>query len=186
MEDKVRMVGVRRWFVHTRVDPTWASPKPPSPLSIPPRPYLPDFPASGTTRVPAPLWKRCAIRRVRKCSRCGISAIASTCLLSSLVTRDDLFSKKLYELLYTSLNLPVKRRTCNLHASSAFPRPLSLIPIVAYLYPPPHRRQAPGVLRHVAYLKSYSAFHIDESRCVPRQGRPSALGHPCRCGQPPV
>jgi hypothetical protein len=93
MEDKVRMVGVRRWFVHARVDPTWVNPNPPSPLSIPPRPYLPGFPASGTARVPAPLWKRCAIRRVTKCPRCRLSALASTDLLFNLVTGNVPFSK---------------------------------------------------------------------------------------------
>jgi hypothetical protein len=45
--------------------------------------------------------------------------------------------QNLYELLYTSLNPPVKRRACNLHSSSAFPRPLSLIPIVPCTYPTP-------------------------------------------------
>jgi hypothetical protein len=93
MEDKVRMVGVRRWFVHARVDPTWVNPNPPSPLSIPPRPYLPGSPASGTTRVPAPPWKPYPIRRVRKWRRCKRAAFALTCLLSNLVTGNDLCNK---------------------------------------------------------------------------------------------
>jgi hypothetical protein len=89
MEDRIRMVGVRRCFVHTRVGPTWVSPGPPSPLSIPPRPYLPDSPASGTARVPAPPWKRRGIRRVRKRPRCRVCASASISLLSILATIDD-------------------------------------------------------------------------------------------------
>jgi hypothetical protein len=64
MKDKVRMVGVSRGLVHVRIDPTWADPRHPLPLSVPLRPYLPSFPLSGTARVPAPLWKPRAIRRV--------------------------------------------------------------------------------------------------------------------------
>src|SRR5919108_1075438 len=85
MEDKVRMVGVRRYVVHTRVAPAWANPGHPLPLSVPPRPYLPGSPASGTARVPAPLWKRRVVRRVRKRPRYSVRVSASACLLSSFL-----------------------------------------------------------------------------------------------------
>jgi hypothetical protein len=93
MEDKVRMVGVRRCFVHTRADPTWASPGHPLPLSVPPRPSLPGSPTSGTARVPAPLWKRRVVRRVRKRPRCQVVASASIVLLSIHPMRGNPFSK---------------------------------------------------------------------------------------------
>jgi hypothetical protein len=131
LEDKVRMVGVRRWFVHARVDPTWASPGPPSPLSVPSRPSLPGSPASGTARVPAPRWKRRAIRRVRKRPRYGSSASASTSLLSMLGVTDGT-ATKFDGLLYTNLDPPVKRRAAGGCASEFCPvlserafRPLS-------------------------------------------------------------
>jgi hypothetical protein len=91
MEDKVRMVGVQRGFVHTRVDPTWASPVPTLPLSVPPPPYLHGSPASGTARVPAPLWKRRVVRRVRKYPRDQAIVSASPCLLSILLMRNSPF-----------------------------------------------------------------------------------------------
>ena len=89
MEDKVGMVGVRRCFIHTRVDPTWASPGHPLPLSVPPRPHLPGSPASGTARVPAPLWKRRVVRRVRKRPRYRVRVSASACLLSIFPMRNN-------------------------------------------------------------------------------------------------
>jgi hypothetical protein len=89
MQDRVRMVGMRRWFVHTRVDPTWASPGHPSPLSALPRPDLPGSPASGTARVPVPAGKRRAIRRVRRRPRCRVSASASAYLLSLRDATDE-------------------------------------------------------------------------------------------------
>jgi hypothetical protein len=92
MEDKVRMVGVRRGSVHTRVDPAWASPGHPLPLSVPPRPDLPGSPASGTPRVPAPRWKRRVVRRVRKRPRYSIRVSASACLLSMRRVADDPFA----------------------------------------------------------------------------------------------
>jgi hypothetical protein len=107
MEDKVRMVGVRRWFVHTRVDPTWANPGHPSPLSVPLRPYLPGSPVSGTARVPAPLWKRRAIRRVRKRTWYRVCAAASTTLLPLFGMADETFTK-FAGLLYTYPHTPVK------------------------------------------------------------------------------
>ncbi len=92
MEDKVRMVGVRRDFVYTRVDPTWASPQHPLPLSVPLRPDRPGSPPSGTARVPASLWKRRAVRRVRKRSRNRVVVSASACLLSMRRVADDPFA----------------------------------------------------------------------------------------------
>ena len=120
MEDKVRMVGVRRWLVHTRVDPTWANPRHPPPLSVPPRPSLPGFPASGTARVPAPLRKRRAIRRVRKRPRCRVYAPASTTLLPMLDVIDETFTTFAC-LLYTYPQAAVKR--CPACAFSPFEQP---------------------------------------------------------------
>ena len=120
MEDKVRMVGVRRWFVHTRVDPTWANPGHPSPLSVPLRPYLPGSPASGTARVPAPLWKRHAIRRVRKRPRYRVYAAASITLLPLLGAADETFAKFI-EVLYTYPHAPVKRRPSDCSSSQPSP-----------------------------------------------------------------
>lgn len=116
MEDKVRMVGVRRWFAHTRVDPTWANPGHPSPLSVPLRPYLPGFPVSGTARVPAPLWKRRAIRRVKKRPRYRVYAAASTTLLPLFGTADETFAKFAGPL-YTYPHAPVKCRASNCSSS---------------------------------------------------------------------
>jgi hypothetical protein len=168
MEDKVRMVGVRRWLIHTRVDPTWASPKPPSPLSIPPRPYLPGSPASGTTRVPAPLWKRCAIRRVRKCPRCRVSALASTCLLSNPAIGGMPHTAKFLE-----ATLYLSASACQ--ASSSHLRRSSVLPPVAL---DPHRSRV--------YRKSCRACQACGASYVLRSQNPAALGQPCRCGQPPV
>jgi hypothetical protein len=120
MEDKVRMVGVRRWFVHTRIDPTWANPGHPSPLSVPLRPYLPGSPVSGTTRVPAPLWKRRAIRRVRKHRRYRVYAVASIILLPLLGAADETVAK-CAELLYTYPHAPVKRRASDYSSSQPSP-----------------------------------------------------------------
>jgi hypothetical protein len=120
MEDKVRMVGVRRWFVHTRVDPTWANPGHPSPLSVPLRPYLPGSPVSGTARVPAPLWKRRAIRRVRKRLRYRVYAAASITLLPLLDAADETFTK-FAGLLYTYPHAPVKRRASDCSSSQPSP-----------------------------------------------------------------
>jgi hypothetical protein len=120
MEDKVRMVGVRRWFVHTRVDPTWANPGHPSPLSVPLRPYLHGFPVSGTARVPAPLWKRCAIRRVRKRPRYRVYAAASTTLLPLFGTADEIFAKFVGPL-YTYPHAPVKHRASKCSSSQPSP-----------------------------------------------------------------
>jgi hypothetical protein len=120
MEDRVRMVGVRRWFVHTRVDPTWANPGHPSPLSVPLRPYLPGSPVSGTARVPAPLWKRRAIRRVRKRPRYRVYAAASITLLPLLGAADETLAK-FAGLLYTYLHAPVKRRASDCSSSQPSP-----------------------------------------------------------------
>jgi hypothetical protein len=100
MEDKVRMVSVRRSFVHTRIGPTWANPEHPSPLSVPPRPYLPGSRSSGTPRVPAPLWKRRALRQVMKCPQNNVYTAASTLLLPMLGAAIEAFGK-FAELLYT-------------------------------------------------------------------------------------
>ena len=89
MEDKVRMVGVRRYFVYTRVDPAWASPEHPLPLSVPLRPSLPGSPPSGTACVPASLWKRRVVRRVRKRPRYRVRVSASACLLSIFPMRNN-------------------------------------------------------------------------------------------------
>ena len=107
MEDKVRMVSVRRSFVHTRISPTWANPEHPSPLSAPPRPYLPGSRSSGTTRVPAPLWKRCALRHVVKCPQNNVYTAASALLLPMRGTANEAFGK-IAELLYTYQQSPVK------------------------------------------------------------------------------
>jgi len=120
MEDRVRIVGVRRWFVHTRVDPTWANPGHPSPLSVPLRPYLPGSPVSGTARVPAPLWKRRAIRRVRKRPRYRVYAAASITLLPLLGAADETLAK-FAGLLYTYLHAPVKRRASDCSSSQSSP-----------------------------------------------------------------
>jgi hypothetical protein len=114
MEDKVRMVSVRRSFVHTRISPTWANPEHPSPLSAPPRPYLPGSRSSGTTRVPAPLWKRCALRHVVKCPQNNVYTAASALLLPMRGTANEAFGK-IAELLYTYQQSPVK------HAPLAVP-----------------------------------------------------------------
>jgi hypothetical protein len=110
MEDKVRMVGVRRCFVDTRVDPTWAVPRHPSPLSLPLRPSLPGSPASGTARVPAPRRKRRAIRRAKKRPRYSVCAAASVTLLPLLGAADETFAN-FAGLLYTYSRVAVKRRT---------------------------------------------------------------------------
>ncbi len=93
MEDKVRMVGVRRYFVYTRGDPAWASPEPPLPLSVPLRPSLPGSLPSGTARVPASLWKRRVVRRVRKHPRYRVRVSASACLLSIFLMSNNSSSK---------------------------------------------------------------------------------------------
>jgi hypothetical protein len=84
VEDRIRKVDVRLQIVHARVDPTWANPGHPSPLSVPLGPCLSGSPVSGTTRVPAPQRKPHAIRGVRESARCRISASASANLLSML------------------------------------------------------------------------------------------------------
>src|SRR5919109_537763 len=109
MEDKVRIVGVRRRFVRASVDPTWASPGHPSPLSVPLRPDLPSSPASGTARVPAPLRKLHAIRRARKCPRYGVYASASISLLCQFGATDSR-AGECDALLYTYPHAYVKRR----------------------------------------------------------------------------
>jgi hypothetical protein len=109
MEDKVRMVGVRRCAVHARVDPAWANPGHPSPLSVPLRPPLPGSPVSGTARVPAPLRKRRAVRRVTKCPWDNGHAAASVTLLPALCVVDEA-SAKFECLLYTYPQAPVKHR----------------------------------------------------------------------------
>lgn len=107
MDDKVRMVGVGRSIIPARVDPTWASPGHPSPLSVPSRPCLPGSPASGTARVPAPPWKRRAVRRVRTRPRHGSSASASTSLLSRPAMSHGT-AAEFDMLLYTCPHPPVK------------------------------------------------------------------------------
>jgi hypothetical protein len=85
VEDRVRKVDVEQRIVHARIDPTWADPGHPSPLSVPWRPCPPGSPASGTARVPAPQRKPGAIRRERKRPRCGVSASASANPFSTCV-----------------------------------------------------------------------------------------------------
>jgi hypothetical protein len=107
MEDKVRMIGVRRYFVHTRVDPAWANLGHPSPLSVPLRPSLPGFPVPGTARVPAPLWKRRAVRLLKRCARDDGNTTPSTTLLPvrGMVDRP---CAKFAGLLYTYPQVSVK------------------------------------------------------------------------------
>jgi hypothetical protein len=107
MEDRVRKVGVRRWVVHARVDPTWANSGHPSPLPVPLRSRLSGSSMSGTARVPAPQRKSRAIRRARESPRCRISASASANLLSTLAQQMG-HPPKFSSLLYTYPLPPVK------------------------------------------------------------------------------
>jgi hypothetical protein len=66
MEDKVKMVHVRRMTAHVRVNPHGLNPEHPLPLSTPGRAFLPRLSASGTSRVPAPSGRSLALRRTRQ------------------------------------------------------------------------------------------------------------------------
>jgi hypothetical protein len=84
VEDRVRMVGVKRMTAHARVDPPWANPEHPSPLSAPCRVSLPSLSASGTPRVPAPSGRSSALRVESQDARLNRYATASFHLLGGL------------------------------------------------------------------------------------------------------